>query len=309
MSSSQHRRTISSWTQWFLFESCDPRIAVFLRIGFAVLLIINTLSWLADAKLWFTDEGVLSTKTAVLLSDGVRQSLLFWLPSTEPVVRTCLQICLVQSCLLLVGFWSRFQVACLFVWLVSFQHRNPLISDGEDTVFRWFAFLMIWMPLDYRWSFSRWLANGKLPNWNPETAWALRLIQLQMAVIYASAAWNKCFGITWQQGTALYYVSRMTDHYGRAMWLDRLFETPGVVQALTWGALSIEMALPFTLWFRRTRLWAIVAGILLHLGIEITMNLFLFEWIMILGLLSFYEPSHESRDNRSRLDVASLPSA
>ncbi len=56
---------------------------------------------------------------------------------------------------------------------------------------------------------------------------------------------------------------------------------------ITWVVLVIEAALPIALWFRPTRKIAIVLGVLLHLGIELSMNLFLFEWIMILGLLTF----------------------
>jgi hypothetical protein len=285
----------------FLFESCDVRIVPLLRIGFACLVIINTLVWMLDAELWFTDAGVLSSATAQHLNDRARWSLLFWLPSTLAVVKVCLSLLLLQSILLLVGCWSRFQMTCIFIWLVSFQHRNPLICDAEDTLFRWFAFLMVFLPLDCGWSLlSRIRANKlhintKQSATDPSAAWALRLLQLQMTIVYASATWNKLLGSTWRDGTALYYVSHMSDHFGRLPGSTWLFDSLWMVQFQTWAVLVVECLLPIALWIPQTRRLAIALGILLHLGIELTMHLFLFEWIMILGLLSFVKPQSRQR--------------
>lgn len=271
----------------FLFQSCDPRLAPVVRIAYAFLLIIYTLVWMRDAELWFTDAGVLTSATVQHMSDGQQWSLLFLLPSTAGVIETCLSLLLLHSVLLLLGCWSRVQIACIFLWLVSFQHRNPMICDGEDTVFRWFAFLMIFMPLDCGWSLTRRWSRSPFRPATTADAWALRLMQIEVTLIYASTAWNKLQGTTWQNGTALYYVSHMTDHFGRVPvpWL--LVDSLWIVKGLTWSVLAIESLLPLALWWRPTRRIAVVVGIGLHLGIEATMHLFLFEWIMIVGLLSF----------------------
>jgi len=271
----------------FFFESCDPRVVPILRIALGSLLIINTIIWWLDGPLWFTDAGVLTGATAQDLNWHERWSLFFSLPSTAGVIHVCLAILLVQSVLLTLGVASRFQAACIFVWLVSFHHRNPLICDGEDTVFRFLTFLMIFLPLDASWSLGRRLL-GK-PYCPPQAAdvWALRLLQFEMALIYASATCSKFVGQTWQDGTALYYVSRMTDHFGRVPLPDWLFSMPWFVHGLTWSVLFIEGSLPIALWWRPTRMLALSLGIALHLGIEFTMHLFLFEWVMIVGLLSF----------------------
>ncbi len=117
--------------------------------------------------------------------------------------------------------------------------------------------------------------------------WPLRLFQIQITLIYASNAWNKLQGETWQNGTALFQVSRMTDYFGRGIIPDWLFDLPWLLQICTWSVLLLETLLPILLWIPSTRRYAVILGILLHLGIELTMNLFLFEWIMIVGLLSF----------------------
>jgi len=274
----------------FLFEGCDPCIASLFRIGFSLLVLIQVAVVWKDAELWFSDAGVMSVGTAKLTTRPVGWSLFYLVPSTPLVIRGALVALLLHATLMLLGVFSRVQAAAIFVWLVSFQNRNPLINDGEDTVLRIFAFMMIWLPLDAYWSVLRRSSESVAKARSLSSGWGLRMIQIELVAIYASAATSKFAGETWQNGTAMWYVSRMNDNFGRlvpSIYFDQFWVSAG----LTWGALFIEATLPVALWFRRTRKLAIVAGLALHLGIESSMNLFLFEWIMMLGLFTFVVPS------------------
>jgi len=107
-----------------------------------------------------------------------------------------------------------------------------------------------------------------------------------MTVIYASTALCKLEGETWQNGSAVGYVSRMTDNFGR--WISpEWFDLPWITPLATWGTLAVEAFLPFGLWTPKIRWLAIGLAALMHLGIEASMNLFLFQWVMLLGLVSF----------------------
>ncbi len=270
----------------FLFETCDPRIVPVLRIGFGLIILVHALVMWPDAYRWYSDDGVLRVETAKHFLGPSAWSLLFVLPSTELIVRCCLGAMVVHASCMILGVYSRFQSAAIFLWLVSFQNRNPFVIDGEDTLMRMFAFFLLWMPLDSAWSILRCRNGSQESNPSPASAWGLRLMQFQMAALYASTAICKLEGITWSNGTATWYVSRMADNYGR--WIPATwFDVPNFVLLTTWGALFIEASLPIALWFRSTRKFAILAGIALHLGIEVSMNLFLFQWLMILGLMSF----------------------
>lgn len=285
-------RLVASWNR-FLFQSCDPTVIPLLRIGLGGLLMIVAATWLRDAELWFTDAGVLRSDTVDRLSRFPHWSILNLVPSTTLVVQICLVTMFVQAAMLTIGFYGRYQAACLFVWLVSFQHRNPLLCDGEDTLFRLLAFTFVFLPLDARMSIRNWLAGlqrstrSESCEIGPADCWALRVVQFQMAVIYASATWNKLHGSSWHDGSAMLLVTQMTDHYGRMGLPAFIVENMLLMKMLTWSVLVIEGFLPIGLWFRPTRRIALLLGIALHLGIEWTMHLFLFEWVMILGLLSF----------------------
>jgi hypothetical protein len=280
------RTSLRRWDH-FLFESCDPLLAPVLRIGFALLIVIQTLCVWPDAAYWYSDSGVLKSQTAEQILGPQAWSLLHGLDSEPWMAQLGLLCLLIHSGLMLLGCYSRFQVAAIFVWLVSFQNRNPLITDGEDTVFRILAFLLIWLPLDAKWSVMA-LRDSKNAHRTPTSkdAWALRLIQFQMTVIYASTALCKLEGETWQNGSAVGFVSRMTDNFGR--WISpEWFDLPWITPLATWGTLAVEAFLPFGLWIPKIRWFAIGLAALMHLGIEASMNLFLFQWVMLLGLVSF----------------------
>jgi len=224
------------------------------------------------------------------LSSPPAWSLFHWVPATPLVVHIGLSVMMIQSVLLLLGVASRFQAACLFIFLVSFQSRNPLIGDGEDMVFRIFALFLIFMPTDYSWSLGRRVWGGhESTKQAVAQAWGLRLIQIQMTLIYVSAAWSKMLGSTWRDGSAMFYVYQMEDLFGRGPLPGVLLESELMIRAATWSVLVVEAALPLALWYRPTRLAAVIVGIALHLGMEYAMHLFLFQWIMIVGLLSFVE--------------------
>lgn len=280
------QRTLGVYDR-FWFQSCDPVYCSLLRIACGLLLLIFVSIWWLDARMWFSSEGVLSAESAEAIVRGEHWSIFFYLPDTPAVVQACLCIALVQSLLLLLGVASRFQAACLFVWITSFQHRNPLIVDGEDTVLRLWLFFMIWMPLDHKWSLGHWL-RGIRSTAGYAQAWALRLVQLELTAIYASTAWSKWQGETWRDGTALLYVSRMEDVFGRWWLPESIFVTDWLLRLSTWSVLAVETLLPVLLWIPGLRRIGLALAIGLHLAIEYSMHLFLFEWIMIAGLISFF---------------------
>jgi hypothetical protein len=192
---------------------------------------------------------------------------------------------------MLLGIFSRFQAACIFFWLVSFQHRNPLIMDGQDTAIRMLAFFFIFLPLDYRWSLSGWLLKRRSTvQQRVPSAWALRLVQLQMTLIYLSATVSKMQGETWRDGTALYYVFQLPAFFGKWPVADFMLESELLIRLGSWSVLLVEALVPLALWWKPTRQPALVLAIGLHLVLEYSMNTFLFQWIMIVGFLAFFNP-------------------
>lgn len=275
---------------WFFFESVDPRATAAVRIAYGILLVLMLAVELPDIGMWYSKSGVLPFDVSRFVIDSDTWTIFQWLPDNVSAVRWCYGIFIVQALLLLLGVRPRLQAICVLMWLTSFQHRNCLLVDGGNTVFRLFAFLLVLSPCGCRWSIDSWLhkkRHGHLPDLSKCYGWAVRLMQIQVTVIYASTAWEKLNGEAWLNGTALYYTSRLDDIFGRGPVPDMLFNDLTALKVMTWAVLATEVLLPIGLWVRETRGIAIVAAIGLHLSIEWMMHLFLFEWIMIAALLSF----------------------
>ena len=59
---------------------------------------------------------------------------------------------------------------------------------------------------------------------------------------------------------------------------------------MTWGTLLVEFALGALVWFRDLRYPVLLAGLLLHLGLEYSMIIQLFQWVMISAYVLFIDP-------------------
>ena len=290
------RRAADGWHAFF-HAPCDARACAAVRIAFAALVLVNFAALYPDLDHWFTGGGVLPAAASRELTSSHYWSILWLLPDTPEVVRTCYWIAIANTLFLGIGLWPRLNALCVFVWLVSFQVRNTQITDGEDDVFKMIAFCLIWIPSGHCWSLGavlrRWwgsrneASSNVAGEYNATPGWGLRLLQIQMAMIFLSAGLSKLDGEAWLNGTALYYVARLDDFFGRFPVPNWPFDTPWVVALLTWSVPLVEIAVPLLIWFRETRRACLVLALLFHLANEWTMHLFLFHWIMLCGWLAF----------------------
>jgi hypothetical protein len=286
------------WNDFF-HQPCDARVCAAVRIMYATLVLVHLAVLWPDLDLWFTDSGVLPLENSREAFSPYAWSLFLRWPSTPEVVRLCYGLTVCHAAALLVGFLPRVNAFSLFVWLVSLQNRNHLILDGEDTLMRMLAFFLIWIPSGQCWSLNALIRHCVVgtPAASSRGAdlevsgWGLRLLQIEMALILFTTGLIKLSGQSWLDGTALYYVSRLDDTFGRFPVPAVLFDTPWIVALLTWAVLIAELVIPLLIWFRETRRACLVALVVFHLANEWTMNLFLFHWLMLCGWISFVAPA------------------
>ena len=114
--------------------------------------------------------------------------------------------------------------------------------------------------------------------------WAQRLMQLQVATVYLGAFLSKAGGEKWANGTAAYYPLHLPETVRFPMLgSDVLW----VINLITWGTIAVELALATLVWVPRLRLYVLAAGVMLHLGIEYSMNIPLFSFMMIVSYVTF----------------------
>jgi hypothetical protein len=283
------KRFAAAWQQFF-FAPVDPRVCALLRIGYALFVLINLAAWYPDLERWFTNSGVLPRGDVGFLQARERWSLLNWLPDGLPAVQFAFAVFALQATLLLLGAASRFNALCVLVWLFSFQHRNPLPCDSQDTLLRLIGAYLLLMPIGRAWSLDEWWRRSRGISSGLWPAPGLRLLQIQMCVIFLTAAWCKLDSDAWRSGIAMFYVMQIDDYFGRVALPTWLIENAWAMRLLTWTVIAIEFVVPFGVWFRQTRRPALLLALALHVGIELTMHLFLFHWIMTLGWCAFLLP-------------------
>lgn len=186
------------------------------------------------------------------------------------------------------GFKTRFFSILSFILLVSFQQRNINMLSSADLLLRILFLLMTFAPSANNFSIDAYLAKRKGKPLKKDVApWAHRLIQIQIAVVYVSTVIAKSKGITWLDGSAVYYSTRLID-------LTRfpvpfLLDWKWFLMLSTWLTLVTELSLGTLIFIKEFKKPLILIGIIFHLGIEYMMSIPTFEILMIIGLLAMFD--------------------
>ncbi|MFO0898757.1 MAG: HTTM domain-containing protein [Pirellulales bacterium] len=280
----------AAW-DWFFFAAVDLRLCAILRIGFAGLLLLDLVCQWPFLDFYYGEQGGLPYSVSreyiypgSLSPLGLAPAGMAWLLALYLLFGA-------QVVLLGLGLFTRVQSVGVFLWLVSFQQRNQAIRDGEDVVFRMFAFLLIFLPLGAVWSLDARRRNGRADAaLQPRPKWPLRLMQFQTCLILLASGIYKTQGVAWRKGDALYYVSRLEDAFDPFWAPAAVFDSLPLLRAAAWGIVLAELVIPFAIWIPRLRLPCLIVACSLHLAIDYAMNMFLFQWIMMFGWLTFLEP-------------------
>lgn len=278
-----------AWNR-FLFEPRSPLPIAVYRILLGLVLLGNHAILFPDIFEWFSDRGTLSFATARRLAGGGGFSLFTFLPQTDAVVWTIFLISCLAVVTMTLGLFTRTSSVVVFLTLVSLHHRNPVILNGGDTFLRIATFFMMFSQAGAALSLDRLIriARGKdFGPPEPKAPWAQRLIQFQLAFVYFYAFIWKTMGAMWLSGTAVYYTSRIAEFWRFPV--PYIFEHIWTIKLWTWATLFVELALGTLIWTRELRYWVLLAGVLLHLGIDYSMNIPLFAYIMIGAYVTFVE--------------------
>lgn len=189
--------------------------------------------------------------------------------------------------LLLVGLCTRAAAISTWVLSMSFDYVNPYINNAGDTIRVILLFYLMLCPCAALWSVDACLKKWRgrrapLPSPAPASCgptsgpvyvwpWPLRLLFVQMVLIYFMNGLYKLTGPDWLEGQSLYYVlgdvtlTRVSyAQFPVPLWLT---------QIMTWTVLVWEVSFPLLVAVRWIRPWALGFGAAFHLGIFATMEL------------------------------------
>jgi len=281
-------RPIAAWNRFWFEPQQTSSLALF-RIAFGLVATAWTATQGPNLFAFYSRDGILPT------SQGPGSWGLLDLSDKPGLLIGVFVATLAGSVALTLGLFTR--VAALVVWagIVSFEHRNGLVTNSGDGLVRNLAFLCVLAPCGESLSVDRWRRDRE-HFWDfPERApWALRLIQIQLSVGYLSAFWAKAGNPLWREGTAVSYAMRIQDIH-RLPTPDALLHSVLAVNLLTYGTLAVELSLALFVWNRTLRPWVLLAGIGLHLSIDASLMIGFFSLAMLTTYLSFVPPGTAAR--------------
>jgi hypothetical protein len=269
----------------FFFRPASPKPLGVLRMGLALILLIQAFMCSNQLFEWYGTQG--------LLQRGVAESFAaFSIPQTTQFIRwgadigigerttliTMALLYLASLLALLVGFYTR--TASLLSWMFHLIFaQGHITSYGLDLLAHVALFYSVFMPMGDCLSTDS--MRKKIPA---EDSWqarlSLRIFQLHLCIVYFSTGIEKAQGEQWRNGEAI-WRSVMLPSYRQfdLAWLSR-FSILAMI--LAWATLVFEIGYPFFIFPKKTRkFW--VTGILgLHAGIAVFLGLHLFALLMML---------------------------
>lgn len=267
----------------------DLRTLAAVRIGLAMLLIVDLCNRSRDLEAHYTDFGVLPRD--VLISEFAEQwQLSLHMLNGTVVIQTALfLIAGVVALLMLLGYRTRVMTFLSWLFLISLHARNPVILQGGDIVLRCLMFWAMFLPLGAVYSIDRALATQvpELPQRLASVRTAALL--LQVGAIYWFTVGLKSHDIWFPDGTAVYYtlsIDQFATHLGKY-----LLNFPWLLQLMTYLTLVVEWTGPtlaFVPW-RTARLRCLIVPMMigLHVSFTLCMQLGLFSWIMVVAWVGF----------------------
>lgn len=280
----------------FWFTPSKPHTLAMMRVLGGGMLFYTHLVWTLNLESFLGKSAWISRRASVLLNKGFDGEVYafshLWYIDSAPLLWTMHLLALVVFAMLVVGYQTRIAsiLACLFT--LSYCHRLNGALFGLDQVNAMIALYLMLGRSGDAFSVDRWLAirrgNVEEPTPRASTNIAVRLIQVQMCVIYLFGGIGKMRGETWWDGSAVWFSFASLEYQSLDMtWMVRW---PWIISILTHLTVFWETFYCFLVWPRFTRPLCLAMAVAVHGGIALCLGMPTFGIAMIIGNMAFLSP-------------------
>lgn len=272
------------WDNLF-FSKFDPASLSVFRILLGITIFLMFLAEYPNWEKYFSSNGVLSLNEEFYKPPFYKQSVFFYFEKFLPV-KNLWYVGFLFSITFTIGLFTKFSTLFLYVFFISKVNFNPLIGGGYDLLIVVLLFYGCFTKLNYYISLDNILSrkgNEFL------TVWPIRLIQITIMLIYFTTGLYKTVSDpAWLNGEAAYWTI-VQNVWGRSNIFPLLgYKILYFSKIATYYTLLVELLFPVFVCIPATRLFAVSAGIFLHLMLIIFMNhIDFFSLSMISALLLF----------------------
>lgn len=298
----------------YWFGRVDARPVAAFRVVFALLLLKDALYHTPLAHIFYSDSGIMPRSIVTTgFGRGWRFSLMDSI-GDGGVAALFFGLWAVVALLLLLGWHARLMSILNFIIILSVHERNALVLNGGDQAMRVLSFWAIFLPLSAYYSLdairNRRKAYNHAGRWSAlradgahtTFAFPLRMIQLQVALVYLFTFWLKLYSDLWLNGETIYHSLQLQSFASPiGDWLFSL-QANGLYQLATIGTLVAEgffiVGVFAPIFQPRLKILALVMGALLHIGIGVAMAIPNFSLVMMISYVLFFEPAWIQRLDR-----------
>ncbi len=271
---------VNGYAAWckFFFEAEGVNALRLFRLLLGLLLFVAYVIRSVDNEFYYGADGVINLQKMVeTFPMKYRWSLLISWPGKAMLWGSTV-IFLTSLLTMAIGFYPRVSAAVATFLHISFMHRNMGIVYGLDMIAVFFLFYLSFAKTE--------AAPRKGETWSGLlTSVSLRLIQIQICIIYAYSGWEKLKGVTWWKGEAIWTVFANAQI---ARWqMNWVAHFPIIISIATYATLIFEIYFPALIWSRKLRIWVLLVGVGLHLGIGIVVFIPFFAALMVVSYASF----------------------
>lgn len=278
-----------NWNKFFFEERPTEGIALF-RIIWTGLLLLYFMMDIGNVMEFYGPKAIISPATAESDFPFPHLNIFNLFQPSNEVAYGILIVYGLSLFTSMIGLFTRWSLIVAFICMTSIHQRNVWLLSSSELLMRTITLYLICSPCGHSVSVDSLLGRSiesfkQKKNW---PIWSLRLIQIQVSVIYLWTFWHKLKGETWLDGTAVYYATRLEGLTNFS--IPFLMDSMIFLKFMTWATLAIEFSLGALIWIKPLRKPIILLGIFFHLGIEYIMSIPFFELSMIALLISFYCP-------------------
>ncbi|MEU3774301.1 HTTM domain-containing protein [Streptomyces sp. NPDC032472] len=241
-----------------------------------------------DRKYLFGPDGVLPWGEFITKVHDNDTFSLYTLSSSDVWFEVVFHIGMLAALAVTCGVGGRMSLAVHWVLLWSLYQRQPVLLDGGDNL-AYVVLPMLLLTRCYdRFAFPTGLAH-RLAQRIPSVLRSLSAplhnlgilaIATQICLVYVVSGLYKVQGKMWQDGTALFYILRVSE-FSLPDVSDLVYNNDILVFLGTYSTTIFLVYFPLGILVPRLRPWAAVASISFHLAIGVLMGLTSFALTMM----------------------------
>ncbi|MBI1859072.1 MAG: HTTM domain-containing protein [Candidatus Melainabacteria bacterium] len=269
-----------------LFE-VDIRSLALFRVCIGSLVFVDILSRICDLEAFYSDFGVLPRTLYLSFYQNWHFSLCLLHGSLGwQCILAILTLCF--AVLLVVGYRTRLAAFAIWILMLSFNARNPLILNGGDVLFLILLFWGMFLPLNACYSIDSALNTGDKPPKKIISGGTCGIL-LQGFFLYFFTGLFKISPEWVQEGSAIYYALSM-DQYVKPIG-KLLLNFPFMLKYLTFGILYFEIigalllfSPVFTAFFRMVIIFCVLC---MHIGFGLILDVGYFPFAGTFAIIAF----------------------